>query len=205
MAGAFLHDLRGLSVLTITPPDAEGNLLNGQLRRVGCTVHSQWPVPAKLPPMVDVVFLSIHEEEIPELRHLLQSLGSPAPTMIAIVGYENPATLQVVLEHNFFAIVERPLRSFGLLANLAIARNLWLQHQSTLKELRSYKRRALGDQKVVRAKSVLMACENLTEEQAYKAIRARAQAARLPIESIAEEILADDRLRTQAGREASRE
>ena len=27
MAGAFLRDLRGLSVLTITPPDAEGNLL----------------------------------------------------------------------------------------------------------------------------------------------------------------------------------
>lgn len=191
--GAFLKDLRGLNVVVVAPADKEGQLLTGQLRRFGCTVASLWPLPERLPPFSDVVFVAINDEDMPAVIRLLGNVGASPPTMIAIVGYENPATLEVVLENNFCAIIERPIRSFGLLANLAVARNLWLQHQSTLKDLRNCKRRALGDQKVTRAKSVLMSCNRLSEEEAYRELRARAQSLRLPIESVAQSILDEER------------
>jgi AmiR/NasT family two-component response regulator len=148
-----------------------------------------WPIPEKITTLPDVVFLSIYDEDLLGVRRLLDSVSSLPPTMIAVVSYENPTTLQIVLEYKFFGIIERPIRTFGLLANLAVARNLWLQHQVTVKELRNYRRRALGDQKVLRAKAVLMAAKHLTEDEAYREMRSRAQSARLPIESIAVAIL----------------
>ena len=49
------------------------------------------------------------------------------PTLIAIVGYEDPSTLQLVLEAGAVAVIERPIRPFGLLTNLTIARSIWLR------------------------------------------------------------------------------
>jgi two-component system, response regulator / RNA-binding antiterminator len=191
--GAFLKDLRGLKVHVIAPLDKEGQLLTSQLRRFGCSVTTHWPLPDRLPQLADVVFLSINDDDMQGVNKFLEGIGSSPPTLIAIVGYENPATLQVVLENNFSAIVERPLRSFGLLANLVVARNLWLQQQHTVKELRNYKRRALGDQKVVRAKAVLMAARGLDEQEAYRELRSRAQSTRLPIEAVADAVLEEER------------
>ncbi len=186
---ALLKDLRGLDIHVVAPPDRDGQVLADQLRRIGCTVTAHWPLPSRLPPRADVVFVSIDDGDHDAVRRLLAGEASALPTLIAVVGYENPATLQIVLEHPFSAIVERPIRSFGLLANLVIARNLWLQHQSTMKTLNNYKRRALGDQKVARAKAVLMATQGLSEDEAYRELRARAQSARIAIERIAESVL----------------
>jgi two-component system, response regulator / RNA-binding antiterminator len=190
MSATILRDLRGLKVLTINPPDSEGHFLVGHLRRIGCHVNSLWPVPETFPDDVDVVFVSIHEEELVPIRRLLQSVKEPAPTMIAIVSYENPAILQIVLESVFFAVIERPLRSFGLLANLAIARNLWCQYHRKNKDFQRYKRHALGGAKVSRAKVVLMA-SGMSEAEAHAELRARAQTKRVPIEAIADEIVAE--------------
>lgn len=193
---AFLRDLRGLNVLTVNPEDSEGQFLVTHLRRIGCRVNSVWPIPDTLPPSVDVVFLSIHDEALPAVRKLLQSVKDAGPTMIAIVNYENPAILQIVLESRFFAVIERPLRAFGLLANLAIARTLWKQYQQTLKDSHRYKRRALGDQTVARAKVILMA-SGLDESQAHNEIRTRAQAARMPIEAFAESIVSGNAMSSE--------
>jgi two-component system, response regulator / RNA-binding antiterminator len=188
MSATILSDLRGLKVLTINPPDSEGHFLVSHLRRIGCHVNSLWPVPDAFPDNLDVVFLSIHDDELVPIRKLLQSVREPAPTMIAIVSYENPAILQVVLESGFFAVIERPLRSFGLLANLAIARSLWCQYHRKHKDFQRYKRHALGGVKVSRAKVVLMA-SGMSEEEAHAELRSRAQAERVPIEAIADEII----------------
>lgn len=195
MAGAFLKDLRGLNIVAMVPPNSEGKFLVEHLRRIGCQTTSVWPLPREFPPMVDIVLLAIDDEHMHGVRDLLSTLGESPPTLIAVVGYENPATLQIVLEHNFFAIIERPIRSFGLLANLAMARNLWLQHRSTVKELRNYRRRALGDQKVMRAKSILMAARGLSEEDAYRELRMQAQTGRVSIEAIADRVIQEDRHR----------
>jgi two-component system, response regulator / RNA-binding antiterminator len=189
---ALLRDLRDLKVLVINPPDADGEFLVDHLRRIGCTVNCLWPVPVELPPNTDVLFLSIDDEARPETERLLKSIRNPAPTILAIVSYENPSTLQIVLESGALAVIERPLKPFGLLTNLAIARNLWLQQQSLLKEARKYKRKVLGDQKVAKAKAILMACKSISEPQAYQEMRSRAMVQRISIDEIANEIISSE-------------
>ena len=48
---------------------------------------------------------------------------------VDIVGYEDPTPLQLVLEAGAVAVIERPIRPFGLLTNLTIARSLWLERR----------------------------------------------------------------------------
>ena len=45
MAIRILRDLRGLRVQVIHQPDDEGVELVEHLRRIGCTVEAQWPIP----------------------------------------------------------------------------------------------------------------------------------------------------------------
>jgi AmiR/NasT family two-component response regulator len=105
----------------IHPPDSDGELLVDHLSRIGCMVSCLWPVPDGLPLGTDVLFLSIDDEARPETERLLKSIRRPAPTILAIVSYENPSTLQIVLESGALAVIERPLKPFGILTNLAIS------------------------------------------------------------------------------------
>lgn len=189
MSFALLRDLRDLKVLVIHPHDSEGEFLVDHLRRIGCKVNCIWPVPVSLPHNTDVVFLAIEDEARPEIKELLGSLPNPAPTILAIVSYENPSTLQVVLESDALAVIERPIKPFGLLTNLAVARNLWLQRQKLLKEARKYKRKVLGDQRLARAKAILMASRGASESEAYQEMRQQAMARRVPIDEIANLII----------------
>ncbi|MBR1283813.1 ANTAR domain-containing protein [Bradyrhizobium sp. AUGA SZCCT0177] len=199
MSVALLKDLRDLNVLVIHPLDTEGEFLVDHLRRIGCTVNCRWPVPTELPAHTDVLFLSIDDETRPETERLLKSIAQPAPTILAIVSYENPSTLQIVLESGALAVIERPLKPFGLLTNLAIARNLWLQQQALSKQARKYKRRLLGDQRMAKAKAILMSSSRLSEAEAYHEIRNRAMASRVPVDEVANLIIrSEDMLRSRA-------
>ncbi|MDR3516994.1 MAG: ANTAR domain-containing protein [Azospirillaceae bacterium] len=189
MSVALLRDLRDLKVIVIHPPDEEGQFLVEHLKRIGCMVASLWPVPAALPPMVEVVFLTIEDESRPEIERLLKSMPQPRPTILTIVSYENPATLQIVLESGALAVVERPIKPFGLLTSLAIARSVWLERQVMAKELRKLRRKVQGDQKLAKAKAILMAAKRFSEDEAHQYIRQLAMSKRLPMEEIASAII----------------
>lgn len=197
MSVGILRDLRGLNVLVVHPTDSEGAFLVDHLRRIGCKVSAVWPAPSDLPAEADVVFLSIDDEDLSSTKELLKSIRQPAPTILAIASYENPATLQVILESGALIVIQRPLKPFGLLTNLAIARSIWLRHQHLTKELQKYKRRVLGDQKLLRAKTILMASMSLSESQAHEEIRRRAMQSRVPMEKVAEGIIEDEADLTQ--------
>lgn len=194
MSFALLKDLRHLNVTVIHPLDPDGERLVEHLRRIGCTAHLLWPVPAALPKGCDVVFLAMEAEAREEIARLLKAMPNPAPTMLAVVSYENPAMLQMVLESGALSVIERPIRPFGLLTNLAIARNLWLQHQRLQKEARKYKRKLMGDQTVARAKAILMATNKISEQDAYTRLRETAMARRLPIDEIAKAVIDSESL-----------
>ena len=128
----ILRDLRGLRVQVVHPPDKERVSLVEHLRRIGCMVDAQWPVPEFWSDGFDVMLLAIEHDVRAEILRLLKSDG-PRPTLIAVVGYEDPSTLQLVLEAGAVAVIERPIRPFGLLTNLTIARSLWLERRETKK------------------------------------------------------------------------
>ena len=189
MSIQILRDLRGLRVQVIHPPDGEGVSLVEHLRRIGCAVEAQWPVPEAFAPTADVVLLSIDYDSREPIRRLLKAADGVPPTIIAIVGYENPSTLQIVIEAGALAVIERPVRPFGLLTHLTLARSLWTERQDCLRRIRKLERKMAGIQKIQRAKSILMANQGLSEEDAYATIRQQAMAKRIAMEEMASAII----------------
>lgn len=189
MAISLLRELPELKIVVIHPPDEEGDALVSHLRRVGCMVSVTWPVPVTLASNADVLFLLIEGEARTATEALLKSLPKPEPTVIAIVNYEDPTTLQLVLESGAFAVVQKPIKPFGLLANLVAARSIWVERQALLKENRKLRRKITSDQAMSRAKTILMASKGIGEVEAYQAIRAQAMSKRLSMEQIASSII----------------
>ena len=189
MATQVLRDLRGLRVQVIHPADSEGVNLAEHLRRIGCTVEAQWPIPEAFSSTADIVLLSIDHDNRNEITKLLRNQEHLQPTLIAVVSYENPSTLQLVLESGALAVIERPIRPFGLLTNLAIARSLCMERHDMARRMRKLERKLAGIQKIQKAKSILMEKQGLNEENAYQMIRTQAMSKRIAMEEMATAII----------------
>jgi len=189
MTDHFLKDLRELSVVVIHPPDTDGNSLVDHLNRIGCRVEPRWPAPRTLPPGVDILFTTIDRDLHARITQLLRKAPDPKPAVVAVVDYENPATLQLVLESEALAVIGKPVRPFGLLTNLVISRNNWLREQRLQDRIVKLENKLSGQKKIAKAKSILMETQSLTEQEAYKSIRAQAMAKRVSMEQIAEAII----------------
>jgi AmiR/NasT family two-component response regulator len=184
----ILRDLRGLRVLVIHQPDPEGVELVDHLRRIGCQVEASWPIPDAAD-SADVIVLAIDHESRAPIQRLCRSFNGSLPTMIAVVGYEDPSILQIVLDAGVHAVIERPVRPFGLLTQLTVARSLWLERQQAARQLQKVERKLAGWQNIQRAKSILMSAQGLTEEEAHQTIRRKAMSKRVPIEEMAVAII----------------
>lgn len=189
MAIQILRDLRGLRVHVVHPPDSERSKLVEHLRRIGCMVETQWPVPDSWADGADIVILSIEHDVRTEIQRLLKSDGAHRPTLIAVVSYEDPTTLQLVLEAGAVAVIERPIRPFGLLTNLTIARSLWLERREAAKKLHKIERKLAGIQRIQKAKNILMDGQGLSEADAYESIRRQAMSKRLSMDDMAAAII----------------
>ncbi len=189
MAIQILRDLRGLRVQVVHPPDSERVRLIEHLRRIGCMVEAQWPVPESWSESCDVMLLAIEHDVRDDIQRLLKSGDGPRPTLIAIVGYEDPTTLQLVIEAGAVAVVERPIRPFGLLTNLTIARSLWLERRESQKRLRKLERKLSGLQRIQKAKAILMEGQGLSETDAYESIRKQAMAKRISMDDMAAAVI----------------
>src|SRR5215475_2598789 len=185
----ILRDLRGLRVHVVHPPDNERTQLVEHLRRIGCMVETQWPVPDAWAEAADIVLLAIEHDMRAEIQRLLKSDGALRPTLIAVVSYEDPSTLQLVLEAGAVAVIERPIRPFGLLTNITIARSLWLERRETDKKMRKLERKLAGIQRIQKAKAILMDGQGLNEADAYESIRRQAMSKRLSMDDMASAII----------------
>lgn len=189
MPTRILQDLKGLHVQVIHPPDAEGVALVEHLRRIGCNCETTWPLPAALNPAAAVVLISIERENRDRILRLFRSNQPSDPALLAVVTFEDPSTLQLVLECGALAVIERPIRPFGLLTNLTIARSLWLERRNAGKRIRKLERKLAGNNRIVKAKSILMETQGLSEPDAYESIRRQAMAKRMPMDELAAAII----------------
>jgi AmiR/NasT family two-component response regulator len=188
----ILRDLRGLRIEVFHPPDEDGVGLVQHLRRIGCITTTTWPLPKRLGLESDLVVLAIEHDYRAQLRELFKQPGEELPTVVGIVGYENPSILQLILEIGAQAVVERPIRPFGLLTQLAIARSLWLKQQEGEQRARKLERKLAGVRSILRARLILMASQDLSEEEAYQSLRRQAMSHRIGLEEMAAEIIAAD-------------
>ena len=189
MPGALLKDLRDLNVVVIHPPDTDGESLVEHLKRIGCRAEPHWPAPNEMPVGVDILFTTIDREMHKRITKLLRRAPDPKPAVIAVVDYENPATLQLVLESESLAVIGKPVRPFGLLTNLVITRNTWQSRKRQLERIAKLENKLAGQKRIAKAKSILMETQALSEQDAYKSIRTQAMAKRVSMEQIAAAII----------------
>ena len=193
MAIEILKDLRKLKVLVIHPNDDQGSDICQHIERIGCQVRMMWPCPKRIKSNTDVVFLqTLQDHPFTEMPEWLKDEKN-IPTVIAIVDYENPTVLQTVYEIGAHALINTPVRPFGLLANLVIARAHWRKELVLGSRVQKLETKIRKIHSVEHAIAILERANNISREQAYEFIRSKAMERRLTTEDIAEEIVVADK------------
>ena len=193
MAIEILKDLRKLKILVIHPNDEQGSDICQHIERIGCSVRMVWPCPKHIKSSTDVVFIqTLQDQPFTELPYWLKNEKN-IPTIIAIVDYENPTILQTVCEIGAHAIINTPVRPFGLLANLVIARTHWRKELVLGSRVNKLETKIRKIHSVEHAIAILERANNISREQAYEYIRSNAMKRRLTTEDVAEEIVVADK------------
>lgn len=184
---SLLGDLRSLRVAVLHPDDTDGLHLIQQLQRIGCQAQAFWPPPPVLFNGADVVFIAVR----PDIIHSDMTWRTPdiRAAVIAIVNYENPTIVQNVLALGAHAVMPSPVRSFGVLSTLVVARGVQREMGNQLKQIRKLETKLLGQRRLAEAKAVLMQSRGISEDGAYDLIRAQAMAKRMSMDDIATAII----------------
>lgn len=195
---AGLKDLRSLRIAVFHPNDSDGMQITQQLQRIGCQVSAFWPPLPALPGELDVVFLSVRPDTVDYAYEWAR--GDNCPTVIAVVTYENPTIVEAVLRTGARAVLPSPIRTFGLLSTLVIARQVDTDYKANCKRVRKLEIKLLGLRHIAEAKEILMRTQAINETQAYELIRKQAMTKRTTTEEIATAIVnANEILSMQSG------
>jgi len=184
---ALLKDLRMLRIAVFHPDDADGAQLVQQLQRIGCQVQAFWPPLPQLPEGVEVVFLAVRPDII--ALDFAWCSGEGSPTLIAVVAYENPTIVEAVLRIGAKAILPAPVRSFGLLSALVLARQLHGQIGAQSKRIAKLELKLAGQRNVLEATRILSVSRGISDDAAFDLIRNQAMAKRVTKEEIATAIV----------------
>lgn len=196
-----LKELRELKIAVIHPDDADGMQLTQQLQRIGCQVQAFWPPVQVLPAGIDIAFMAVRPDIIGLRFEWTQR--EDAPTVIAVVTYENPTIVDAVLALGAQAVLPSPVRSFGLLTALVLARETHKKNLFLTRRLRKVEAKLLGARHLADAKAVMMKTHDISETQAYDLIREQAMSKRTTVEEIAAMIVHASEVLSLGGRRPS--
>jgi AmiR/NasT family two-component response regulator len=182
----LMEDLRGARVLVVHPRDAEGDALIDQLKRIGCNVRGLWPPPAEIPRDVDTVFHLVEAAETPDFTATATDDG---PTFVAIIDYENPTVLKRLLDSNAHGVVNKPIRPFGILSSLVLARSAHGYARRLQGKVQKLEETLKARRDVDKAVKILVTLKKIGETEAYELIRQQATQKRLSMAQIAATII----------------
>ncbi|MEO8838726.1 MAG: ANTAR domain-containing protein [Herbaspirillum sp.] len=183
----LLKDLRTLNVVVFHPSDDDGKELIIQLRRIGCRVQAFWPPPTDLSQDTDVVFLAVGPGML--IPNWEVDVEGRFPTIIAVVTYENPTIVDAVLKVGASSVIASPVKPFGLLSTLVVARQVVSERQIMSKRILRLEAKLSGVRQVSEAKAILMKMRDIDEGAAYQVLRDQAMVKRTTIEQIANAII----------------
>jgi AmiR/NasT family two-component response regulator len=107
----------------------------------------------------------------------------------AVVTYENPTIVEAVLRLGAKGVIASPVRSFGLLSVLVLARQLDEASKASARQLKKLEAKLLGARRIAEAKEILMRTRGIGESAAYDLIREQAMSKRTTTEEIAAAIV----------------
>lgn len=186
-APQILRDLRSLRVCVFHPRDQDGQDLTRQLERIGCQVQAFWPPLPQLPEGVDVVFMALSPEMLD--TEFAWYAVEDGPPVIAVIAYENPTMIEAVLRVGAIATVAAPVRSFGLLSVLVLARDMHGTVRKQKKRIAQLEAKLQGVRQIAEAQDILSIQHGITKEEAYHVIREQAMQKRVTSEEIARSII----------------
>jgi AmiR/NasT family two-component response regulator len=186
-APLILRDLRSLRVCVFHPRDQDGQGLTRQLERIGCQVQAFWPPLPELPEGVDVVFMALSPDMLDADFAWCQV--EDGPPVIAVIAYENPTLIEAVLRVGAIATVASPVRSFGLLSVLVLARDLHGTIRKQKKRIAQLELKLQGVRQIAEAQDILSVQHGISKEEAYHVIREQAMQKRVTAEEIARSII----------------
>ncbi|QIZ82628.1 ANTAR domain-containing protein [Thalassovita gelatinovora] len=157
-----------------------------------------WPLPKTLPEKFDLVFVDVTDQNVQRLTSFINSSGK-SPTIIAIIGYENPSVLDVIFEIGAHAVLTKPVRAAGVLSSMLMARRYHQEQLSFKKELKKVRDKLDNVQKVNDAKFILMRHRGITERDAYDLIRKQAMTKRTTTTEIAQSIINAESILSKMG------
>ncbi len=183
----LLKELRGLRVAVLHPRDPDGELLVAHLERIGCKVHLFWP-PSLIPPDdTDLVFLAVRPDTLE--CDFAWAHSEAAPVIIAVIEYENPTIVELVLRIGAKGVVAKPIRTAGILSTIVLARAVHAEMRALQKKAHRLEQKLSAFNLVSEAKLVLIRTRNLNEEQAYTFLREQAMRKRCSIEELARAVI----------------
>ncbi|MBU3259486.1 ANTAR domain-containing protein [Roseovarius sp. PS-C2] len=147
-----------------------------------------WPVPKTLPEKFDLVFVDVTDQNAQRLKSFIGS-SSKSPSVVAIIGYENPSVLDLIFEIGAHSVLMKPVRAAGVLSSMLMARRFQQEQLRFEKDLTKLREKLDNVQKVNDAKFILMRHRGITERQAYDLIRKQAMAKRATTTEIAQSII----------------
>ena len=182
--------LTRLQFCLLHPNGTDAKEILNQIHRIGCSCDHIWPLNSKIELSYDVIIIGLEIEQYAVLKSLLKRRDGFDPTIIAVVDYESPKTLEMLMEFNACAVLAKPIHHFGILATLVLARWNWQRiNKITLRANRLEKR--LSNQVVVsKAVAIVMKKRQISEQAAYKLIRNQSMSKRLPLFELCESLIA---------------
>lgn len=184
----LLRRLRRMRVLVIHPDDSEREMFLAHLRRIGCQVESVWPAPSSLPDKIDIVLFLVNR--IHDKGALAWMASAEDIARIGIISFETPEILEELERLHVHGVLSKPIRHFGVLAALSTAIGLARHEVRLKKRVSSLDETLKARRKIEKAVAILSKVKEITEEEAYKRLRDKAQTSQASISTIAEAIIA---------------
>jgi len=184
----LIQDLRNLHVLVALPREQSADELIQQLKRIGCRVDHCWPMPKKLLEKFDLVFLDVTDQNAEQLSKFTNSSQS-SQAIVAVLGYENPSVLNLILEIKAHSVLNKPVRASGVMTSMLLARKIQTERAKHHKDMKALRDKLENVQKVNDAKFILMRHRGVNDREAYDLIRTQAMAKRATTADIAQGII----------------
>lgn len=182
----LFDDLRHLRVAVIHPPGEDRDILQGQLKRIGCQVRWIWPFCMTRPADTDIIFFLVDREQTTAADWCLTETEA---VLIALIDYENPTVLAALLETNASAVITKPFRSSGILSTLVLARSSNGYKNRLNNKVKRLEDTLRSRRDIEKAVNLLADRKQISASQAYETIRRQATAQRIPVVQVAIELI----------------
>lgn len=167
-------NFRGARALIQLRDEAGSAVLVRTLERLGLQITTD-------PAEAEIVFFDADEDVAAPSRDI---------PLVALVGSEAPSRLGRVVRQRASAWLMKPLRATGIFTAVFVAFNEHAARQREAQEREALRRRAEGRRVVVKAILQLMAKQGLSDDEAYRELRATSMRRRISVEEFAAELVA---------------